>query len=46
MGRACALADNILRIRLQDQGHKLDPGAPLGQWIADRFAGVPAVGNC
>jgi pimeloyl-ACP methyl ester carboxylesterase len=46
MGRACALGDTILRIRLQDQGHKLDPGAPLGQWIADRFAGVPAVGNC
>jgi pimeloyl-ACP methyl ester carboxylesterase len=46
MGRACALGDTILRIRLQDQGHKLDPGAALGQWIADRFAGVPAVGNC
>ena len=46
MGRACALGDTIMRIRMEGQGHKLDPGAPLGQWIADRFAGVPAVGNC
>jgi pimeloyl-ACP methyl ester carboxylesterase len=46
MGRACALGDTILRIRMDGQGHRLDPGAPLGQWIADRFAGVPAVGNC
>ncbi|OBK74561.1 hypothetical protein A5651_10230 [Mycobacterium sp. 1274761.0] len=46
MGRACALGDTVLRIRLQDQGHKLDPGATLGQWVADRFAGVPPVGNC
>lgn len=46
MGRACALGDTLLRIRMEGQGHKLDPGAPLGQWIADRFAGVPAVGNC
>ncbi len=46
MGRACARGDTILRIRIEGQGHKLDPGAQLGQWIADRFAGVPAVGNC
>lgn len=46
MGRACALGDNILRIRIDGQGHKLDPGAQLGDWIADRFAGKPAVGNC
>jgi pimeloyl-ACP methyl ester carboxylesterase len=46
MGRVCALGDTILRIRMEGQGHKLDPGALLGQWIADRFAGVPAVGNC
>jgi pimeloyl-ACP methyl ester carboxylesterase len=46
MGRACALGDTILRIRMEGQGHKLDPGALLGEWIADRFAGVPAVGNC
>ena len=46
MGRACAHGDTILRIRMDGQGHKLDPGAFLGQWIADRFAGVPAVGNC
>jgi pimeloyl-ACP methyl ester carboxylesterase len=46
MGRACARGDTILRIRMEGQGHKLDPGALLGQWIADRFAGVPAVGNC
>jgi dienelactone hydrolase len=46
MGRACALRDTVLRIRMEGQGHELDPGALLGQWIADRFAGVPAVGNC
>lgn len=46
MGRACALGDTILRIRMEGQGHKLDPGALLGQWIADRFAGIPAVSNC
>ncbi len=46
MGRACARGDTILRIRIEGQGHKLDPGALLGQWIADRFAGVPATGNC
>jgi pimeloyl-ACP methyl ester carboxylesterase len=46
MGRACALGDTIMRVRMEGQGHKLDPGALLGQWIADRFAGVPAVGNC
>lgn len=46
MGRACARGDTILRVRMEGQGHKLDPGALLGQWIADRFASVPAVGNC
>ena len=46
MGRACARGDTILRVRMEGQGHKLDPGALLGQWIADRFAGAPAVGNC
>jgi pimeloyl-ACP methyl ester carboxylesterase len=46
MGRACARGDNILRIRMEGQGHKLDPGAVLGQWIADRFNNLPAVGNC
>ena len=46
MGRACALRDTVLRIRMEGQGHELDPGAQLGQWIADRFAGVPAIGNC
>lgn len=46
MGRACALGDTVLRIRMEGQGHELDPGALLGQLIADCFAGVPAVGNC
>lgn len=46
MGRACGLGDTIMRVRMEGQGHELDPGAVLGQWIADRFAGLPAVGNC
>ena len=46
MGRACALKDVVLRVRMEGQGHTLDPGAVLGNWVSDRFAGVPAVGNC
>jgi alpha-beta hydrolase superfamily lysophospholipase len=46
MGRACALGDTVLRARIEGQGHTLDPGALLGQWVADRFAGVQAKGNC
>lgn len=46
MGRGCALHDNVLRVREEDQGHSLDPGAILGTWVSDRFAGVPAAGNC
>lgn len=46
MGRACALGDTVMRVRLDGQGHTLDPGAVLGQWLSDRFAGVPATGNC
>jgi hypothetical protein len=46
MGRACALGDTIMRIRMDNQGHTLDPGAPLGHWQADRFADAPATGNC
>nr|WP_313777187.1 lipase family protein [Mycobacterium sp.] len=46
MGRACSLGDTVLRVRLEGQGHTLDPGALLGQWVADRFSGVPPSGNC
>jgi dienelactone hydrolase len=46
MGRACALGDTIMRIRMDNQGHTLDPGAPLGRWQADRFADAPATANC
>lgn len=46
MGRGCAFKDNVLRVRMEGQGHSLDPGALLGNWMADRFAGLPAVGNC
>ncbi|WP_036460670.1 lipase family protein [Mycobacterium sp. 141] len=46
MGRACALGDTIMRVRIEDAGHTLDPGAVLGQWLTDRFAGIPATGNC
>jgi Secretory lipase len=46
MGRACALKDNVLRVRMEGQGHTLDPGALLGDWVGARFAGSPAVGNC
>lgn len=46
MGRACALGDTVTRVRMEGQGHQLDPGATLGQWMADRFAGRPATGNC
>lgn len=46
MGRACAAGDTVLRVRMEGQGHTLDPGALLGQWVADRFAGARAQGNC
>jgi hypothetical protein len=46
MGRACALKDNVLRVRMEGKGHTLDPGALLGDWLGARFAGVAAVGNC
>lgn len=46
MGRACALGDTVMRVRIEGAGHTLDPGAVLGQWLTDRFAGLPATGNC
>jgi hypothetical protein len=46
IGRACAAGDTVLRVRMEGQGHTLDPGAVLGQWVADRFAGAQAQGNC
>lgn len=46
MGRACALGDTVMRVRMEGEGHTLDPGATLGQWLSDRFAGLPATGNC
>ncbi len=46
MGRACARATPFCGSAWKAKGTNLIPGALLGQWIADRFAGVPAVGNC
>lgn len=46
MGRACTLGDTVMRVRLETEGHTLDPGAILGRWLTDRFAGAPAAGNC
>lgn len=44
--KGCALGDTVLRVRVDGQGHGLDPGAQLSQWNADRFAGAPAPNNC
>ncbi len=44
--KGCALGDTVLRVRVEGQGHGLDPGVQLTSWIADRFAGVPAPSNC
>lgn len=46
LARACGLGDTVLKVRLEGQGHTLDPGPPLGTWIADRFASAPAPSNC
>lgn len=46
IGRACALGDKIVKVRLDDQGHGVDPGAIDDRWIAARFAGQPAESNC
>ncbi|CAN5611027.1 lipase family protein [soil metagenome] len=46
IARACVLGDNITAIELEGQGHALDAGQTDYNWMRDRFAGVPAVGNC
>ncbi|MCZ4274927.1 MAG: lipase family protein [Rhodococcus sp. (in: high G+C Gram-positive bacteria)] len=46
LGRACELGDTVLRVELEGQGHSVDPGPLLENWIADRFAGAPSPNNC
>lgn len=46
LGRACALGDTIEATRIPDGGHDLNPGEPMNEWIAARFAGEPAPSNC
>jgi pimeloyl-ACP methyl ester carboxylesterase len=46
IGRACALGDNVTRIRLDDQGHDINTGVLVDDWMTQRFADVPATGNC
>ncbi len=46
LGRACGFGDTVLRVRLEGQGHSVDPGSLLETWIADRFTGLPAPSNC
>lgn len=46
LGRGCAEGDSVYRVRREGQGHSLNPGALLGSWISDRFAGKTAAGNC
>ncbi|MDJ0395991.1 lipase family protein [Rhodococcus sp. G-MC3] len=46
LGRACGYGDTVLRVRMEGQGHSVDPGPLLETWIADRFAGLPAPSNC
>ncbi|AQA06446.1 hypothetical protein BVC93_16120 [Mycobacterium sp. MS1601] len=44
--RACELGDTIEATRVDDAGHELNPGAPLNDWVAARFAGEPAPSDC
>lgn len=44
--RACELGDTIEATRIDDGGHGLDPGEPMIDWVAARFAGEPAPSNC
>jgi pimeloyl-ACP methyl ester carboxylesterase len=44
--RACALGDNVTEVLIPDQSHSVEPGPIDDRWIADRFAGLPANGNC
>lgn len=45
VNRACGLGD-LVDSRLQpDSTHRVDT-TPIGDWVADRFAGVPATSTC
>ncbi len=45
--RACALGDTVQEVVSPGKGHVDPEGERLGvQWIADRFAGLPAPSNC
>lgn len=46
LGLACGFGDTVLKVRLENQGHSVDPGTLVETWIADRFAGLPAPNNC
>ncbi|OZC48327.1 hypothetical protein CH289_14215 [Rhodococcus sp. RS1C4] len=46
LGRACSLGDTLLAVRLEGQGHDVDPGTLVETWVDDRFTGGPAPSNC
>lgn len=46
LDRACEYGDTVLEVHIAGQGHSLDPGNLLGNWISDRFTGTPAPTNC
>lgn len=46
LARGCALGDDLQRVRRDGQGHTLDPGPVMAEWVHDRFAGRPTNSDC
>ncbi|MFT4042813.1 MAG: lipase family protein [Gordonia sp. (in: high G+C Gram-positive bacteria)] len=46
LGRGCSLGDHLVRLRREGQGHSLDPGPFLGQWVRDRVNDAPEESDC
>lgn len=46
LGRGCAVGDHLTRVRREGQGHSLDPGPVLGQWVLDRMKGLATESDC
>lgn len=46
LGDGCAIGDDVTRVRRQGQGHTVEPGPVLGEWIHDRMVGIRSQSNC
>lgn len=46
LGDGCAVGDTLTRVRREGQGHALDPGPVLANWVADRLVGRRLQSDC